>query len=359
MRYAGIDLHKKSLTVCVIDKSNGETLTRRFACDEEKKILQFFKDLGCFEAVVEASATYEWLWLLLEPIAQRLVLAHPKNLRIIADSMKKTDRRDAYFLAWLLSQDAVPEAHRPSPRQREYQQLVRHRQFVVQQRSTLKTKVRAILANRNLDLSGLFSVKGAKYLAKVKLELPEVERFCIDQLLTLLDELAGKLKVIEKTLVAFRRSAPKEESTDHGIIRSVPGFGHNSADVTISHLGDVRRFPNLKKCTAYAGIVPGFRESDKKRRELSITKEGPRILRWTLVEAAWRAVRLSGHWRQVYQRLAKRRGKKIAIVAVARRLLGVIYTLLKQGKRYVEEYVPPSPPRINGVTGKMAVTAKT
>ena len=125
MLFAGIDLHKRSLTVCVIDKKTGETFDQRFSCSEESRILKFFKELGTFQAVVEASATYDWLWELLEPYADRLVLAHPKKIRMIAESMKKTDRNDAFFLAWLLSQDSVPEAHRPTPHQREYQLLVR------------------------------------------------------------------------------------------------------------------------------------------------------------------------------------------------------------------------------------------
>jgi transposase len=338
MRYAGIDLHKRSLTVCVIDSSTGETFDRRFNCSNEAKICDFFTRLKPFEAVIEASASYEWLWLLLAPVAERLVLAHPKKLRIIAESMKKSDRHDAYFLAWLLSLDSIPEAHRPSPRRREYQQLVRHRRFLIQKRSSLRTKVRSILTNRNLDSKGLFSATGRQYLDG--LELPEAERFCVDEFMTMLASLQESLSRTDKALRDFRKQARQEEREKHAIVTSVPGVGDGTADIVLSSLGDVNRFPTAKKCTAYSGLVPGFRESDRTRHELQITKEGPRILRWALVQAAWRAVRLSKYWCATFERIAKRRGRKKAIVAVARRLLAVIYTLLKSGKHYVEAGPP-------------------
>lgn len=342
MHYAGIDLHKRSLTVCVIDSLTGETFDRRFNCSNAAAIRDFFSEIKPFEAVIEASASYEWLWLLLEPVANRLVLAHPKKLRIIAESMRKSDRHDAYFLAWLLSLDSIPEARRPSPRRREYQQLVRHRRFLVQERSSLRTKVRAILANRNLDAKGLFSTNGRQYLAG--LELPAAERFCVDEYMTMLAGLEASLCRAEKALGDFRKQACAEERDNHAIVTSVPGVGAGTADIVLSSLGDVNRFPTVKKCTAYSGLIPGFRESDRTRRELKITKEGPRILRWALVQAAWRTVRLSKYWCAIFERLAARRGRKKAIVAIARRLLAVIYTLLKSGKHYVEAEPPRTHP---------------
>lgn len=339
MRYVGIDLHKRSLTVCVIDKRTGETFDRRFQCSEEAALRKFFGELGPFEAVIEASGTYEWLWELLEPLAKRLVLAHPKKLRIIAESMKKTDRHDAYLLAWLLSQDAIPEAHRPTPHQREYQLLVKHRHFLVQSRTKCRNQLRSLLAARNLDYTGLFSAKGKARLAS--LALKPAERFRVEQLLKLHETLEEQVKTAAKELSKFRKEAPEAEKKQHAIVTSVPGVGNVTADVVLSTLGDVSRFGSQQKVTAYSGLVPGFRESASKRRELGITKQGPRLLRWVLVEAAWQATRYSGHWREVFERIAERRGRKKAIVAVARKLLAVIYSLLKKGESYVEKLVIP------------------
>lgn len=334
MRFVGIDLHKRSMTVCVFDKTTGETFDRRFLATESKAIVEFFRGLGPFAAVLEATATYEWLWELLEPLAARLLLAHPRKLAVIAESMKKSDKHDAHFLAWLLAMDSVPEAHRPLPRRRQYQHLVKHRAGLVKLRTRVKNQIRAVLAARNLDRPGIFTAKGKALIAEANLSV--AERFRVDDLLRSLEGLEERIKVVERELKRFRAEAPEEEKKAHAIVSSVPGVGELTADVVLSTLGDVNRFPNAKKCAAYAGLAPGFRESDQTRKELGITKEGPAILRWSLVEAAWAAIRYSRYWREQFERLAARRGRKKAAVAVGRRLLAVIYGLLKKGVSYSE-----------------------
>jgi transposase len=341
MRSIGIDLHKRSLTVCVIDKTTGEVWTKTLQCSDEAEILEFFKERVPFEAVVEATASYEWLWELLDPIAKRLVLAHPKKLRIIAESKRKTDKIDARILATMLAKDEIPEAYRPSPTQRQYQHLLKHRNNLVRQASKIKVQIRSILTARNLDKKAIFGSNGREYLSKTQRKLKPAERFRIEQLLEVLDFLEERREKARLEIKKFREAAPKPQQVQHGIVKSVPGVGDVVADVVLATLGDVRRFSSIKKVTSYAGLTPGFRESDRKRRELAITKEGPAVLRWAMVEAAWRAVRCSKYWGDVFERLStnarkRKGGKKIAIVAIARRLLGVIYSLLKKGESYVD-----------------------
>jgi len=135
MKSVGIDLHKKTITLCVLDHEGASVTTRTFACTAPEKITAFFKALGPFQAVIEATASYQWLWELLEPLAQRLVLAHPGKLRIIAQSTRKSDKFDARVLAEFLCLDMIPEAYRPTPRQRAHRALVRQRQFLMKQRT--------------------------------------------------------------------------------------------------------------------------------------------------------------------------------------------------------------------------------
>jgi len=115
---------------------------------------------------------------------------------------------------------------------------------------------------------------------------------------------------------------------------SAPGVGEVVTEVLLAELGDVDRFGSIKEATAYAGLVPGKRESAGKGKELGITKKGSRLLRWAMVEAAWQAVRHSARWRTVYERIKRRRGAKRAIIAVARRLLGMLTSMLKAGAKY-------------------------
>jgi hypothetical protein len=95
MKYAGCDLHKESITVCVVDQSRAVLVRRKLWCADEASIRRFFAELGEFDVVIEATASYEWFVRLIEPLARRVVLAHPKKLRVIAESTRKSDRLDA------------------------------------------------------------------------------------------------------------------------------------------------------------------------------------------------------------------------------------------------------------------------
>src|SRR5436305_9740648 len=130
MKSVGIDLHKQTISVCVKNQERKVLKRQSLNCGEPGKIVAFFREVGEFQAVVEATASYEWLWQLLEPLADRLVLAHPKKLRVIAESTRKTDRLDAQVLAEFLALDMIPEAYRPSPRLRQHRALVRQRCYL-------------------------------------------------------------------------------------------------------------------------------------------------------------------------------------------------------------------------------------
>src|SRR5262245_44544046 len=130
MFYVGIDLHKKTITLCVVSQAREVQARQTLLCAQPEKIVACFRQLGRVQAVVEGTASSEWLWLLLEPLADRLVLAHPKKLRVIAESTRKSDRIDAQVLAEFLAVGMIPESYRPTPRQRQHRMLVRYRCYV-------------------------------------------------------------------------------------------------------------------------------------------------------------------------------------------------------------------------------------
>ena len=113
MKSVGIDLHKQSISICVVNQERGVLERKRLFCNEPERIAQYFTELGEFQAVIEATASYEWLWALLEPLASRIVLAHPGKLRIIAESTRKSDKLDAEVLATFLALDMIPQAYHP------------------------------------------------------------------------------------------------------------------------------------------------------------------------------------------------------------------------------------------------------
>jgi transposase len=335
MLYVGVDLHKHSISLCVVELVGRERKVierKRFRCDDEEAILAYFAGLGEYEAVVEATSSYEWFVRLIEPTAARLVLAHPGKLRVIAESKKKTDRLDAQTLAEFLAFDEVPQAWRPTPRVREHRTLVRLRAYCQSRITSAKNKMRWILANYNADRSDLFSRTGRAYLAKI--DLSGADRLAVDLMCEELDQHAARLKTIDRRLKDFAQEAPLSEREARAVLDSIPCVGPVTTEVVLAEAGDIRRFRSQRKATAYAGLAPGIRQSDKRTKQLPITKAGSRLLRTALVELAWRLTNKTRRWGLLYERLKKRCGAKKAIVAVARRAWCVIVSLLRSGQAY-------------------------
>jgi len=226
----------------------------------------------------------------------------------------------------------IPEAYRPTPRQRQHRALVRQRCYIRKGITAVKNKIRRLLSDYNADRKDLFSTEGLQYLGQVPVSSPD--RFVLDQLRQHWEHLERQLQDADQALRTFGQRAPAAEAEARAVLESIPEVGPVTVDIVISELGEVRRFRSLKKVAAYAGLAPGQRESAGRKKELGISKEGSRRLRWALVEAAWRVVRKTRRWAAVFEGICKRRGKKKAIVAVARRLLGVMVALLRSGQRY-------------------------
>ncbi len=338
MKFAGCDLHKQTITVCVVEKPLKVLKQKRLYCSDEAAIVKFFSELGEFEAVVEATASYEWFVKLIEPLAKRVVLAHPKKLRVIAESTRKSDRLDAQILAEFLALNMVPSSYRPTPRQRDHRQLVRQRDRIVRRLTSVKNRIRRILSNYNADRKGLFTEKGLEYLAGVRLS--PADRFALNQMTEELHFGWGQLRAIEAQLMQFVQASHAREQELRMLLRSVPGIGFVTAEVILSELAEIDRFNAQKQVVAYAGLSPGQRESAGKSHELHLEKNGSKLLRWAMVEAAWRLVRHSPRWKGIYEKLKARVKAKKAIVAVARRLLCLATAILKSGQPYSATYQP-------------------
>lgn len=336
MKYVGVDLHKKLISICVMKKVGRRRVVvrrRTLACRETRSIRRFFEQLGKFRVVVEATASYEWFFLLIEDLAERVVLAHPRKLRVIAESKHKSDKIDAQKLAEFLTLDMIPEAYRPSPRTRQYRVLVRHRRYVQGRITSVKCKLRGKAAQYNADVAQLFSQAGREHLAQ--LAMSHADRFEVKALQEQLALFERQLEAVDAELRKFAQSAASAEREARAVLQTIPEVGAVTIDVVLSELGDPRRFRSAKRVASYAGLDPGCRASAGKSVSLSITKEGSRLLRWALVEAAWRLVNKYRRWGAIFERLKKNTGSaKKAIVGVARRLLGVIFAMLRNGESY-------------------------
>jgi transposase len=345
MNFIGTDLHKKSITLCVMDEKLKVLARKTVYCDQTDQLVEFCGQFRPFKIAVEATASYLWFVELLTPLAEEIVLANPSKLRVIAESIKKTDRLDAQILAEFLARGQIPRAYMPTPRQRQHRALVRHRQYLRERMTSVRCKIRHILADYNSDRKDLFSAKaGWSYIKGVRLS--DADAFVIKQLWTEWEEHQVRLLSLTGKIKAFIAKAPQREAEARRIVKSAPGVGEVTAEVVLSEIGDVNRFRNAKTVCAYAGLVPRVRQTGgKKSLDLPITKQGSGLLRWALVEAAWRLVGTSPQWAAFFARLRKRSGSKRAIVAVARKLLCVLYAMLKTSTPYRILATEPKPPK--------------
>jgi transposase len=302
---------------------------KTLSCAEPHQITAYLEPFRPFEIVVEATASYLWFVDLVQPLAHRVVLANPSKLRVIAESTKKTDRLDAQTLAEFLARDMIPEAHQPSPRQRQHRVLVRQRHYLRGRTTSVKNQIRRILGDYNADRKNLFSAQqGLTSIQQVPLS--DADRFVIEQLWAEYLDHDRQIRDLQARIKAFAAKAPAREKEARAVLKTIPDVGPVTIEVVVSEQGDVQRFRNAKAASAYSGLVPAVRQTGgTKSKDLRITKEGSGILRWALVESAWRLVGHSQRWKSVYQRIKKRSGAKRAIVAVARKLMCVVYAMLK------------------------------
>lgn len=332
MHFIGADLHKQSITLHVVDQGRRKVASKRFDCAAPAAMAQWLEPFRPFSLVVEATASYEWFVQLVESLAERVVLAHPGKLRIIAESTRKSDKLDAKVLAEFLAMDMIPEAHRPTPRQREHRRLVRHRYYLRKRTTSVKNRIRRVLMDYNADRPDLFRVRTQR--EEILALVSAADQVVLGQLWAEYDFHLEQIEGIERAIRTLAASAPIAEAQAREVLHTIPGVGVVTVEAFISEVGDVRRFGSQKQVAAYAGLSPGQRESAGKVKELNITHRGSRLLRWALNQASWQLVRRDLHWRTIFEGIAKRRGRKKAITAISRRLLCVMVSMVQRGQTY-------------------------
>jgi transposase len=321
----GIDLHRRR-SVLVRMTETGERLdTVRIDNDPMTLAAEIAKAGEHPQVVLEA--TYGWYWAVdvLTDAGAEVHLAHPLGVKGFAYRRVKNDVRDAADLADLLRMGRLPEGWIAPPAVREVRELVRHRAKLVAWRSGLKASVHAVLAKQGLHLSvsDLFGVTGRRLLAQAPLDAPY--RLRVNALLRLIDALDFEIRAVGGPLRVALADHPGFTA-----VQAIPGVGPVLAAVFVAEIGDVHRFTSPAHLASWAGLTPKHRESDTVIRRGPITKQGSTLVRWAAVEAAQGARKAC--WRsEQCAAIAERRGRNIATVAVARRLLTLVYYGLRDG----------------------------
>lgn len=332
--YLGVDLHKRRTYVVLMDHQGAILQQRQFINTEWP---DYVAQLPAHTlAVLETTSNWSYVYELLQRQGADVVLAQPKRVRAIAAARVKNDRIDATTLAHLARTNLLPTAYAAPAPVRELRELVRHRAKLVRERTRHKNRVHRVLAVYHLQApcSDLFGKRGRLLLDDLIGQLSPIHRRLIADYLQLIDGLDRRIQPLDRELQEWTQT-----DTRMALLMSMPGIGLYSAAVILAEIGDIRRFDNPKQLCSYAGLVPSTRSSDQRVYHGHITREGSAWLRWIMVSAAHSAPRSSGRLRQYLERLASKHGRKTARVALARKMLSIIYYLLRRNQPYQEAYL--------------------
>jgi len=335
MYYMGIDHHMQYSQITVLEES-GKKIKAEKVWNNQKQVKEFLSGLeGEMEGVVEAGRSHYTMVDLMESFGVKMKIAHPLLVKAIAKAKIKTDKRDSLTLAHLLRLDYIPEVYRRSNENRQAQRVLRHRTSYVQMRTKIKNRIRALLAQQREDVrqmvameNNLFNAKGMKML--YQLDLPGKDQQMLESMLETIQHTEGKIKLSDALVKQVYNSSEQAR-----LISTVPGFGDFFSVLVATEIADIERFSSAAKLHSYAGVIPTTHASGGKVYHGKLVQQGNKWLRWAAVEAVWPAVKADFDISLYYQRIAKRKGPNPAKVAAARRLLTIIYRVLKEKKVYI------------------------
>jgi len=326
----GADYHPGFQQIAFVDSETGEVQERRLEHPGEAE--KFYRDLGAPGASVrvgmEASGHARWFERLLSELKFELWIGDAAGIRAKRVRKQKTDRQDAELILQLLLENRFPRIWVPNWENRDLRQLLWHRHRMVQARTRIMNQLQAVALNEGLRCKKrLWRERGRDQLEAFVLA-PWANQRRRD-LLELLDRLNPTIAKLTQSI-----EQEVEKSPEARRLQTHPGVGPLTALAFVLILGKVDRFQCGKQIASYLGLVPMEDSSGNRRRLGHITKQGNSLLRFLLVEAAQVTVRSDPEWRSKYFHLALRRGRKIAKVAMARRLAVRMYWMLRKGWDY-------------------------
>lgn len=330
MVYGAIDLHMRYSQIRVVDEGGAVRRDQRVVTSRER-LVHAFTGWGPMRILLETGTESEWVAQALEAVGHEVIVADPNFAPMYGETRRtvKTDRRDVAALAEANRHGWFRATHRATAPQRAVRQVLRTRRLLVPQRSSTLALVRALLRQEGYRLPGGSSEGAAQRLAV--LEVPPTLRERLTPLGRMLTVLSTEIAALDARITAQSLADPVARR-----LQTVPGVGPVVALTFRATLDEVTRFTRAGQVSAALGLVPHEASSGERRHRGHITKAGPRELRSLLVQAAWVCWRSghSGTLRAWTDQLAARRGKRIAVVALARRLSRILYALWRDGSTF-------------------------
>src|SRR5271165_5365548 len=328
MMIIGVDFHPEFQQIASVDTDTGEFQEKRLAHREEAE--KFYRALAGPKVRVgmEASGHARWFERLVAELQFELRIGDAAEIRTKRVRKQKTDRQDAHLILRLLLEDRFPQIWVPSWENRDLRQLLWHRHRMVQARTRIMNQLQAVALNEGLRCKKrLWRERGRQQLESFPLA-PWASRRRRD-LLELMDRLNPTITELTREIEQAVEKCPEAKR-----LMTHPGVGALTALAFVLILGKAERFRCGKQVASYLGLVPLEDSSGNRRRLGHITKQGSSMMRFLLVEAAQVTVRSLPQWRSRYFHLMMRRGRKIAKVAMARRLAVCLFWMMRQGWDY-------------------------
>ena len=321
----GCDQHKFFCQLAVLDEKGKMIQQQKLYHDDREALKRYFTSLPQgSEMAIEASGFESWLADFVQDLGIKVHLSNPLKTRAIAEAKIKTDKVDAKILAQLLYADLLPQAYLAPPEVRRTRYFLRFRLCLNRYRSSLKNRVHSLLHFLGISspaVTDLFGVRGRQFLDSLKLGSGYHE--VLEGYLSLLDATEARINCLKKRL-----AATVKENPDAQLLESIPGIGVLLSQLTVAEIGAISRFPSAEKLCSYAGLVPSLHQSGQTLYRGSCRKQGNKFLRWAMVEAAQVASRKNPLLKDFYDRIKRKKGSQKATVALARKLLVIVFHIL-------------------------------
>ena len=336
----GCDFHPSWQQVSWMDSETGETGGRKLvhATGDAKA---FYEQLAWPARIgMEATGNSQWFIELVQDLGHELWIGDAAQIRASDVRKQKTDKRDAAHILKLVVEDRFPRLWTPDREQRDLRQLVLHRHKLVEIRSRVKNELQHLSLNKGMQKKRtLWSEAGQELLRELPLKpWASCRREDLLGVLGMLNEQIGKL---DRAVQQVAEKHPQAQ-----LLMTQPGVGPNTALAYVLTIGDVSRFPRGKQVASYLGLIPREESSGGRQKLGAITKQGNRLLRSLLVEAAQIAVRFDPQFRREYLHRCHQKPKGVAKVAAARKLAVRLYWMLRTQKPYPEIVRIESSPRV-------------
>jgi transposase len=327
----GLDVHKRETQVSWL-RATGEVMERRIPTSRER-LTALFAPQAPSRILLEASTESEWVAQVLETLGHEVIVADPGFAPMYGRARRviKTDRRDASALAAAAQTGVYRPVFRVPPRRRAQRALLLVRETLVRTRTRATNVVRALLRQEGFRLPA--GTPGRLPARVAALPLPPALGMRVAPLLAQWPLLQGQLAALEDHIAHEVAADPVMPR-----LQTVPGIGPVTALAFVATLAEAGRFRTAAQVQAYLGLVPREHSSADRQHRGAITKAGPTRLRWLLVEAAWRIRRMRQPEAAALQawaaRIEHRRGRRVAVVALARKLAGILFALWRDGTPY-------------------------